>query len=577
MAQTTFQIPGLGQAKPNEELPVENFAPDLLAAAASISGENGLVVGGTNGNAQWEKAQKMKKERQDEDARSTTATAEQAGDGVELDAKPASAVAEHADEKKDVQMQDQELRNGGDEGRAADVDMTASNDAPSPDVTHALEAALDGMLSHAVQPAQRVQGQEQQNDAGSEEQEDGQPEWEADSSPYESSSESSSSDSSSDDDSEDEGGYPLLGIEETARLLMAADGEGEGDGDGDGAGRSKGASAALRTKNEIVDEVIPIPDVTITPEMKIERLGNIEFIVENTVVIKSQTPGEVQVLDLGSVLCKEDRTVIGALAEVLGNVRSPMYTVGFRAEDEIKQLGLVVGLPIYYSVEHANYVFTQPLREAKGTDASNLHDEEAAADEMEFSDDEKEAEFKRQQKMKKRGGKAGRGGREQSIATSHTLSPHPPPAGLNYDEDDDGPYKPFRRPVSVRRVVDTVTVTAALIVEAGVISGDATSVAAIVAAIGDTVPEEVAGVTRNLAMMAHLHRRCRSLIPRHLLPRIPICPLPLSQQRLERPRDNGRPQLLLPSYPLQWHTRTRRQLGRLSPSPSSAPVGEFHV
>ncbi|AEO66426.1 uncharacterized protein THITE_2114523 [Thermothielavioides terrestris NRRL 8126] len=446
MAQTTFQIPGLGQAKPNEELPVENFAPDLLAAAASISGENGLVVGGTNGNAQWEKAQKMKKERQDEDARSTTATAEQAGDGVELDAKPASAVAEHADEKKDVQMQDQELRNGGDEGRAADVDMTASNDAPSPDVTHALEAALDGMLSHAVQPAQRVQGQEQQNDAGSEEQEDGQPEWEADSSPYESSSESSSSDSSSDDDSEDEGGYPLLGIEETARLLMAADGEGEGDGDGDGAGRSKGASAALRTKNEIVDEVIPIPDVTITPEMKIERLGNIEFIVENTVVIKSQTPGEVQVLDLGSVLCKEDRTVIGALAEVLGNVRSPMYTVGFRAEDEIKQLGLVVGLPIYYSVEHANYVFTQPLREAKGTDASNLHDEEAAADEMEFSDDEKEAEFKRQQKMKKRGGKAGRGGREQSIATSHTLSPHPPPAGLNYDEDDDGPYKPLSRP-----------------------------------------------------------------------------------------------------------------------------------
>jgi hypothetical protein len=108
-------------------------------------------------------------------------------------------------------------------------------------------------------------------------------------------------------------------------------------------------------------------------------------------------------------------------------------------------------------------------------------------------------------------------------------------------------------------------------VEAGVISGDATSVAAIVAAIGDTVPEEVAGVTRNLAMMAHLHRRCRSLIPRHLLPRIPICPLPLSQQRLERPRDNGRPQLLLPSYPLQWHTRTRRQLGRLFLLPIISP------
>lgn len=328
---------------------------------------------------------------------------------------------------------------------SSDVEMEANNDAaPSPGVTHALEAALDGMLS-----ASATAGDEpQQEDTQNAEDEDN-PEWEVDSSPYESSSESSSSDSSSDDDSEDEGGYPLLGIEETARLLMAT--EGDGEGDGEGTGKSKGAGSVLRTKNEIPEEVLPKPDVTITPDMKIELLGHVQFIVENTIVIKSQTPGEVQVLDLGSVLCKEDRTVVGALAEILGNVRSPMYTVGFATEDEIKELELAAGTPIFYSVQHANYVFTQPLRAEKGTDASNLHDEEVAAEEMEFSDDEKEAEYKRQQKLKRRGGKAaGRGGREhngQPHSAGGTESANPTlGASLNYDEDEDGPYKPLARP-----------------------------------------------------------------------------------------------------------------------------------
>lgn len=445
MAGMPFQIPGLGQAKPNEQLPVENFAPDLVAAAASILGENKVIVGATNGTAQLEKRE-MKGQQQEKEATQTSAPTGHAVDGMELDMNHSSTLAANPDEKQDILMHDEDPKSA--DSQRLDTDMKTSDDAPSPDVTHALEAALDGMLSHVTESAQLPQDQnggnaEQQQNAPDAQQEGEQPEWEADSSPYESSSESSSSDSDSDDDSEDGGDYALLGIEETARLLMAADGE--GDMDGDGTGKSKGTGAVLRTKNEIPEEVIPKPDVTITPEMKIERLGNIEFVVESTIVIKSQTPGEVQVLDSGSVLCKEDRTVIGALAEVLGNVRSPMYTVGFPSEEEVKELGLVAGTPIYYSVEHAQYVFTQPLKEVKGTDASNLHDEELPADEMEFSDDEKEAEYKRAQKNKRRGGKAGRGGREQS-ATSHAPSSLASGAGLNYDDDEDGPYKPLARP-----------------------------------------------------------------------------------------------------------------------------------
>ncbi|KXX76263.1 H/ACA ribonucleoprotein complex non-core subunit NAF1 [Madurella mycetomatis] len=422
MAGTPFQIPGLGQAKPNEQLPVENFAPDLLAAAASIMGESGVTVSGTNGDAQWGRKQQQQQQQQQKAAEATenagrAANSNREEDGMEVDNETNTLSAAVTGDpgsvhEQDSGMHDQESSSTG--GPAVDVEMKTNHDtAPSPSVTHALEAALDGMLSSATGTG----GQPQQEDAGDVEQAEDQ-EWEVDSSPYESSSDSSSSDSSSDEDSEDEGGYPLLGIEETARLLMAADGEGEGDGDG--TGKSKGAGSALRTKNEIPEEVIPKPNVTITPDMKIELLGNVQFIVENTAVIKSQAPGEVQVLDSGSVLCREDRTVIGALAEILGNVRSPLYTVGFATEDEIKELELAVGTPVFYSVQHANYVFTQPLRETKGTDASNLHDEEVAADEMEFSDDEKEADTE---------------------PANAALG-----AGLNYDEDDDGPYKPLARP-----------------------------------------------------------------------------------------------------------------------------------
>src|SRR5690606_1672866 len=68
-----------------------------------------------------------------------------------------------------------------------------------------------------------------------------------------------------------------------------------------------------------------------------------------------------------------------------------------------------------------------------------------------FSDDEKEAEYKRQQKLKKRGGKAGRGGREQgNHHPKGAQSSHPASgASLNYDEDEDGPYRPLSRPAEL--------------------------------------------------------------------------------------------------------------------------------
>ncbi|KAF7559516.1 hypothetical protein G7046_g4650 [Stylonectria norvegica] len=352
-----FQIPGLGQAKPNETLPP--LPSDVLAAAASVEGIEMV------------------------DAPPAT-TQEQSNEApTVIDTAPAEPQP----------IQNTESHNEPD---AMVVDQPGS----PPSLTYALEAALGGFDSTATttteQPQAPAQDVELQDDEGTN------PQWEVDSSPYESSLESSSSDSS-DDDSDNEA-YELLGAEETARLLMQA----EGGSDDEGEKGGKGSSAAqLRTKNEIAEEIVPKPDVTITPEMKIEELGAVEHIVDSTIVVKAVTPGEYQVLDTGSVICTADRVVIGAVSETIGKVLQPMYTVRFSSAEEVQQFGLEIGTKVYYPPDHASYVFTEPLKNLKGSDASNLHDEEVADEEMEFSDDEKEAEYKRSLKQKKKDKRSG--------------------------------------------------------------------------------------------------------------------------------------------------------------------------
>ena len=386
-----FQIPGLGQAKPNETL------PPLPA--------------------------EVQKTTNDEGVEALAATQQQATDpqgtvNYDSSRNPQTGQSEEVTEPAEAMV----------------IDRPES----PPSLTSALEAAIGGLgdATQAHEAPAQAQPAELQPDTAQN------PEWEIDSSPYESSSDSSDSDSSDEDDSDNEG-YELLGVEETARLLMETEVGSEDEGDKSG---KPSGSAQVRTKNEVPEEVVPKPDVTITPEMKIEELGSVEHMVENIIVVKAITPGEYQVLDTGSVLCNADRVVIGAVAETIGKVLQPMYTVRFTSAEDMKELGLEIGSKVFYPVDHATYVFTEPLKSVKGSDASNLHDEEVGHDEMEFSDDEKEAEYKRSIKQKKKDkwkSPVGRGGRE----------PHPlrqemqPDGGLNYDDDDDdGPYKPLARP-----------------------------------------------------------------------------------------------------------------------------------
>ena len=315
------------------------------------------------------------------------------------------------------------------------------DEAPGTSIFDELEAALGG-LGPAAPPAVAPQA----NGEG-EQPADEHPEWEMDSSPYVSSTDSSSDTTSSADS--DDAAFNALNLHEAARMLMEA--EGGSDDEGAGAG-GPAVRAQVRTKNEMPDEVLPKPDVTITDDMKIVELGVIQHIIDTTIVIKAATPGEHQVIDTGSVLCTASRAVLGALADVLGKVQEPLYTVRFADPSEIAALGLEVGTQVFYVADHANYVFTAAIKNMKGSDASNLHDEEVGEDEAEFSDDEKEAEYKRMLKQKRRERQAERGGRGGAAGQR---GPHPlrnevgggsgGGGALNYD-DEDGPYKPLARP-----------------------------------------------------------------------------------------------------------------------------------
>jgi H/ACA ribonucleoprotein complex non-core subunit NAF1 len=291
-------------------------------------------------------------------------------------------------------------------------------------------------------------------------------EWRIDSSDADSGSSDTTSGSSSseesDDDSEDDGVF--LDPEQQARILF----QGEGD-DEDG---GKGGDGPLRTANEQVEQPVEKPDVIITPDMAITELGTVEQIVDSLVLIKAQTSGEFRVLESGSVLCLQDRTVIGAVSETLGRVQEPLYSVGFTNAKDMEDSRVTKGTKVFYADDHSTFVFTQAIKSMKGTDASNKDDEEPGKEGMEFSDDEKEAAYKQSLKHAK---VAKRGGRENVENKNHESQAretfqsgpqrpyHPdsiPIEGhsvpIKYDdeeEDDDELYKPLRRPDNLHEMM----------------------------------------------------------------------------------------------------------------------------
>jgi len=107
-------------------------------------------------------------------------------------------------------------------------------------------------------------------------------------------------------------------------------------------------------------------------------------------------------LNEGSILwLTESRKPLGLIDEIFGPVKNPYYVVRYNSESEVPT-GINEGTLISFVPEFADHVLNNQDLYRKGYDASGANDEELS-DEMEFSDDEKEAEHKRMHRTTKRG------------------------------------------------------------------------------------------------------------------------------------------------------------------------------
>lgn len=186
--------------------------------------------------------------------------------------------------------------------------------------------------------------------------------------------------------------------------------------DEDEEGGAVAAAVSLRTKNELHEPDIVIPSIAeVGPDEQLEKVGEIMNIVNNVVVVKGEASSthraSEHALDSETLLVYEDRKVLGYVSgalpllvltprpsaqihETFGPTYQPMYQIKFNSAYPLDMNAARVSRPVFHVPARSKYVFVAELTRLRGSDASNVHDEEPAEYELEFSDDEAEAAHK---------------------------------------------------------------------------------------------------------------------------------------------------------------------------------------
>ena len=179
----------------------------------------------------------------------------------------------------------------------------------------------------------------------------------------------------------------------------------------------------FQTKNEINETDITIPDIAeVDPEEVLEKVGEIMSVMDTLVIIKGSpservNQGSERALDADTLIVFEDRKVMGYVSvlrsfllvvdemdmqiyETFGPTSQPLYQVKFCNAYPLDPEKMRIGLDVFHVPTRSHFVFLNKIKQIKGSDASNVHDEEPADHELEFSDDEAEAAFKSSLKRK---------------------------------------------------------------------------------------------------------------------------------------------------------------------------------
>jgi hypothetical protein len=77
-----------------------------------------------------------------------------------------------------------------------------------------------------------------------------------------------------------------------------------------------------------------------------------------------------------------------------------MYQVKFSDANPLDPEQMQIARDVFHVPQRSRFIFLNQIKQMKGSDASNVYDEEPADHELEFSDDEAEAAFKSSLKRK---------------------------------------------------------------------------------------------------------------------------------------------------------------------------------
>lgn len=161
----------------------------------------------------------------------------------------------------------------------------------------------------------------------------------------------------------------------------------------------------IRTKGELLPEDLPpLEELTITVDDSVVMIevGKVKSVVGILVVIQSNE--NIPPLDEDSILFLEGHIVLGQVFETFGPVKTPWYSVRFNQLENIKAKGVKEGMPVYCAPREdsfTKFVFTDSLKNVKGSDASWEDNNEPPEKHLDYSDDESERRAKAKQRGKK--------------------------------------------------------------------------------------------------------------------------------------------------------------------------------
>ncbi|KAG1347150.1 H/ACA ribonucleoprotein complex non-core subunit NAF1 [Cocos nucifera] len=201
----------------------------------------------------------------------------------------------------------------------------------------------------------------------------------------------------SEDDSEPSGGDSSSSSSSSSEEEEEEEDDGD-DNDDNSKDRSKGKGIAQAEEVEEGEIVASDEDEEEDIRGPIRTKHEVE-ILANRVIVNGSVKHNP--LNEGSILwITETRSPLGPVDEIFGPVKNPYYVVRYNSGQELP-VGISVGTAVSFVMEFANCILNAKQLHKKGYDASGEHDEELM-DEVEFSDDEKEGEYKRSLQQAKR-------------------------------------------------------------------------------------------------------------------------------------------------------------------------------